>query len=83
MAQAEPSTGKRISELADKMGDSNEDISPEEAEEMLDLIIMRASNLAVARGGLDWDEVADKLELNAEVARLMDEDVDPDELAEK
>lgn len=73
MSQTEEGTGSRIVELANQVKDEQEEVSEQEAAEMLDLIVMRASNLAVVKGGLDWEDAAKQLELSADVAQEMAE----------
>lgn len=73
MAAKSESTQRRIVELADKMKDDDEEVSEQEAAEMLDLIVMRASNLAAVKGGMDWEDVADKLETSSKIAKKMAE----------
>lgn len=71
MSQAKEGTGRRIVELANQVKDEQEEVSEQEAAEMLDLIVMRATNLAVVKGGLDWEDAAEQLELSTDVARQM------------
>jgi len=63
--------GHRISELSDKMTDDDTEFSAQEADELLDRIVRRTSILTVSNSPLTYEDVAERLELSARVAREM------------
>lgn len=62
----------KISALTDKMHE--DELTAHEAEQLVDLIVMRITTLTVAKSDMDWATVAEALRRNAEIADMMAEE---------
>lgn len=65
-------TGQKISDLTEKM--ESETLSEQEAQELLDLAIMRITNVTVAKSEMDWETVSERLHHASNIATRMAED---------